>query len=285
MSATIGSALGDAERILLVAGIDTPRLDAKILLAHVLGCQVQGMGFRTDQTLSDEQSQRFFQLIQRRLDRQPVSQIIGERGFWTLDLTVTSDTLAPRPDSESLIEAVLEVLPDRNQPLRVVDFGTGTGCLILSVLSEYPHSFGLAVDLSPAALAVASGNALRCNLSDRVQFIQSRWASALPDQHFDLVLSNPPYIPDAEIDGLEPEVSRWEPRLALSGGPDGLECYRDLVPQIARILAPSGWAVLEVGQGQAADVAALGEQAGLKFKGTRRDLGGIERCVIFHNSK
>ena len=277
----IGCVLNVAEQSLKSVGIDTPRLDAKLLLAHVLDCQPQMLGLRRAELLTPDQHQRFQTLLDQRRQRQPVSQIVGSRGFWTLDLHVTRDTLDPRPDSESLIEAVLEHLPEETAPLNVLDFGTGTGCLLLAVLAEYPHAQGVGVDISPAALAVAQGNAERCGLSGRVQLVRSRWGNALGgERRFQLILSNPPYIPEAQIDGLEPEVTQWEPRLALSGGDDGLECYREVLPHMARLLVVGGLAVLEVGAGQAPDVAALGQACGLDLVGFRRDLGGVDRCVI-----
>lgn len=277
----IASLLQDAELSLKAAGVDTPRLDARLLLAHVMDWQPQMVGLRGDMLLSADQIASFQAVLTRRLQRQPVSQIIGKRGFWTLDLTVTADTLDPRPDSETLIQAVLDGVSDRTQSLNILDFGTGTGCLLLSLLSEYPNAQGVGVDISPAALAVAAGNAGLCGLADRAAFVQSRWGDALDGAAFDIIISNPPYIPDADIEMLEPEVKQWEPRLALSGGADGLDCYRTLLPHAFRLLKAGGMVVVEIGIGQAADVAAIGAACGLYPQRVCQDLGGIERCIVF----
>ena len=277
----IAQTLRDAELTLQQAGVDTPRLDARILLAHVLECQPQMLTLRAGQMLTPGQDHAFQGLIRRRQQRQPVSQIIGVRGFWTLDLHVTSDTLDPRPDSETVIEAVLAHCPRTAAPLSVLDFGTGTGCLLLALLSEYPQASGLGVDISAAALTVAARNAVACKLDHRLGWVRSRWGDALGPGRFDVIVSNPPYIPAADIAALEPEVRCWEPHLALVGGDaDGLGCYRDILPHMARLLAPGGLGVFEVGQGQAQAVAELGMGHGLSLVEIRNDLGGIARCVV-----
>ena len=279
---TVGNALGDAEQTLTAAGVETPRLDARVLMAHVLGWQTGRVAVHADLTLDADRFDRFQTLVRRRAQRQPVSQIVGRRGFWTLDLSVTQDTLDPRPDSETLIEAVLDRFPDRTANLSVLDLGTGTGCLLLAVLSEYPGADGVGVDISADALAVAMANAEACGLSHRARFLQGRWGGAL-DGGFDLIISNPPYIPDGDHIHLAPEVVRWEPHLALFGGADGLNCYRQLMPDAARLLSAGGAVVLEVGIGQAAAVLEIGAENGLRGGPVRRDLGGIERCVILNS--
>jgi len=209
-----------------------------------------------------------------------MSSILGRREFWSLDFVVTPDTLAPRPDSETLIEAVLAALPDRSAPLSLVDFGTGTGCLLLTLLSELPNAEGIGIDISRPALAIAGGNAKRLGLADRCRFLCSDWSAAL-EGRFDLIISNPPYIPSGDIAGLEPEVARFEPLSALDGGADGLDAYRALAAQIPPLLKPGGIGAFEVGAGQAPQVAALLAEAGLTPRGIHRDLGGIERVVTF----
>ena len=277
----IYAALAQAEARLSQAGVETPRLDARLLLAHVMDCPAPHLSLKSREILSLAQLQAFTALVDCRQRRQPVSQIVGFRGFWTLDLQVSSDTLDPRADSESVIEAVLDAFPHRDRALRVLDLGTGTGCLLLAVLSEYPQAQGIGVDISPAALAVARGNAVRNHLDARTIFIQSRWGEAVADQRFDVILSNPPYIPAGDIAGLQPEVRDWEPHLALDGGPDGLDCYRQILPWMAQALLPGGMAFLEIGAGQRDDVAAIGAAAGLVLQAVRSDLGGIERCLVF----
>ena len=280
--ATVANVLKDAEGLLKAAGIDSPRRDARVLLGHVLQWPTQTVSMRMDIFLMPDQESVFKALVDKRAERQPISQIVGKRGFWTLDLAVTQDTLDPRPDSEVLIETLLDHGPDdRNQPMRILDFGTGTGCLLLAVLSEFPAAFGVGVDISPQALLVARSNAACCSLAERARFLLSRWGDALDGMSFDIIIANPPYIPDGEIDGLEPEVSRWEPRLALAGGPDGLDCYRQIMPYVSNLLTPGGLMVFEVGQGQALDVARFGGDSGLTLLEIRKDLGGVERCVCF----
>ncbi|MBT5660246.1 MAG: HemK family protein methyltransferase, partial [Rhodospirillaceae bacterium] len=189
-----------------------------------------------------------------------------------------ADTLDPRPDSETLISSVLSAFPDQDAPLRLLDLGTGTGCLLLTLLSEYPQASGLGIDLSDAACRVAVENATSLGLASRVIFAVGDWGRGL-DGTYDVIVSNPPYIPEAEIETLAAEVADFEPRLALSGGADGLACYRDLMPDITRLLAPGGGAFLEIGQGQAGDVSALAETEGMALVSEIPDLSGIVRCL------
>lgn len=276
---TAGAALIAAVRRLKEAGVDSARLDARLLLATVLGIEPIQVVARPEREMTGAEQERFLALLARRERREPMAHITGRREFWSLSFSVTADTLDPRPDSETVIEAVLAAMPDRKQPMRVLDFGTGTGCLLLAVLSEYPAATGLGIDRSEAALAVARANASALELAQRAEFAQGDWGSGLHGL-FNVILSNPPYIPDDDIAGLEAEVAAYEPWSALAGGPDGLDCYRALAPDIARLLAPGGIAVLEVGQGQAADVTDILRKAGLVPQGVRRDLGGVERCVL-----
>lgn len=260
-------------------GIESGRLDARLLIAAVLGIEPMRVTTYPEMPVSADQAARLEAMARRREAREPISHILGQRGFWTLDLAVTADTLDPRPDTEALVEAVLETIRDRSAPLRLLDFGTGTGCILLALLSELPRATGLGIDQSAAALEVARVNAAANALSDRAEFKLGDWGRGV-DGRFDVILSNPPYIPDQDIAGLEPEVARYEPRFALAGGADGLDCYRALAPDIARLLAPGGLAGVEVGQGQAPDVVAIFEGAGMEIRGVRRDLAGIERCVL-----
>jgi release factor glutamine methyltransferase len=290
MTLTVGQALHRAAERLERAGIDTARLDARLLLAEVVGLSPQALFSKPQLELSAAEIERFEGLMARRESREPVSHLLGRRGFWTLDLAVSAAVLDPRPDTETVVEAVLAAIADRARPLRILDFGTGSGCILLALLSELRFATGLGVDKSPAALAVARANAHAVGLAERVEFRLGDWGEGLGnegglDGAFDVIVSNPPYIPDGEIDALEPEVARFEPRLALAGGPDGLDCYRALAPHMARLQAPGGLAVLEVGQGQAADVAAILAEAGLEPLGARRDLAGVERCVLAGSRK
>ena len=276
---TIGAAARALAQRFVAAGIDTARLDARLLVAEVAGIAPDRVALAPDTPLTSEQAARLEHLAVRRERREPISHILGRRGFWTLELKVTVDTLDPRGDTETLVEAVLARVADRSAPLRVVDFGTGTGAILLALLSELPNASGVAVDKSPAALAVARENAESNGLAGRVDFVQSDWAAAV-EGSADVVVSNPPYIPDADIDRLEPEVATYEPRLALAGGGDGLECYRVLVPQMAALAVPGGVVAVEAGAGQAGDVAAIFRQAGLTVVALPHDLAGVERCVV-----
>ncbi|MBI3447084.1 MAG: peptide chain release factor N(5)-glutamine methyltransferase [Magnetospirillum sp.] len=264
-------------------GIDTAHYDARLLVAEVLGVEMRRLPSFHHAELSEAEAAALAVMLARRLDREPMSHILGRRGFWTIELRVTADTLDPRPDTETLVEAVLAALDDRGRARRLLDLGTGTGCILLALLSELGHATGLGVDASEAALEVAQANAGSLGLADRARFVLGDWGKE-QDGLFDVIVSNPPYIPDGEIDGLEPEVARYEPRSALAGGPDGLDCYRALIPDIARLLAPGGIAALEVGEGQAAEVSALLAAAGLPGARVARDLGGIDRCVIVRRS-
>ncbi|MEM9684070.1 MAG: peptide chain release factor N(5)-glutamine methyltransferase [Pseudomonadota bacterium] len=265
------------------AGVPEPRRETRLLLAHSLGLDPAAVIGHPERPVPDREA--FFALIDRRAQGTPMAHILGKREFWSLDFRVTPDTLDPRPDSEALIEAVLTRLADRrDEPLSVLDLGTGTGCLLLSVLSELPVASGVGVDRSPAAAAVARDNARRLELSDRAHILAGDWTSALTGR-FDLILANPPYIPSGDIDGLQVEVAQHEPRLALDGGVDGLDAYRRLSREVPGALAADGMAAFEVGAGQWRDVADGMAAAGLTVEGPVADLSGIDRCVICHCSE
>ena len=274
---TVAQALRDGTARLAAAGIDSAISDARLLLMAALGCDRTGLLSRAAEALPDAAAARYAGFLARRAEHEPVSRILGHREFWSLDFALGPATLDPRPDSETLVEAALAACPDR--PLRVLDLGTGTGCLLLAVLHDRPAAFGLGVDRSEAAAATARDNARALGLADRAAFLVGDWATAL-DARFDLVLSNPPYIPEAEIAALDPEVRDHDPHLALSGGVDGLDAYRALAAALPGLLAPGGTAVVELGIGQAADVAALFRAAGLDIAATPHDLAGIPRCLV-----
>jgi release factor glutamine methyltransferase len=222
--------------------------------------------------------------IARRLAGEPVDRIIGHRGFWTLDLKVTPATLSPRSDTETVVRAGCDVMlarHDKHAPLRILDLGTGTGAILLALLHEFPGATGLGTDLSDEALAVACENAEQTGLSARATFRQADWAAGLTTT-FDLIVSNPPYIPRPDIAGLDPEVRDHDPHLALDGGADGLVCYRALLPQTPAFLAPHGVAILEFGQGQGAAVLDIALSCGLSLVEFRNDLNGIERAIILN---
>lgn len=274
---TLVSLWTDVRRRLEAAGVDSPVLDARMLLEA--GAGVSRLEIVTDprRELSAAQVDAVEALVARRLAREPLSHILGRKGFWTLEFAVTPDVLTPRPDTELLVETALEFLP-QDKPARVLDLGVGSGAILLSVLSERPAVSGVGVDLSEAALMVARANGAALGLNDRIEWRAGDWGEGISGP-FDLVLSNPPYIASAEIETLAPEVARHEPRLALDGGADGLDAYRALLPQIRALLGQGGRFALEVGKGQASAVWALIDQAGLEPIDTRADLAGVDRVV------
>jgi release factor glutamine methyltransferase len=276
---TIGSALAEGTARLGAAAIESARLDARLLLAVATGRSVEQIVARPEQVLSAEEARGFAALIDRRALREPVAHLLGRREFWSLDFETTRDTLTPRPDTETIVETALCLFPDRSARLRILDLGTGTGCLLVSLLSEYPAATGLGTDASASATEIARRNVVAHGLQGRARIAFDHWDDAVEGE-FDLVVSNPPYIATAEIPQLEPEVAAFEPRLALDGGADGLDAYRALARRLGRRLAEDGFAILEVGVGQAAEVASICSRAGLEVHGRARDLAGRERCVV-----
>lgn len=257
----------------LAAVSDTPRLDAELLMAHAADLERGDLILR----LRDmDTPAAFAALVERRLAHEPVSHILGMRDFWTLTLTVTRDVLTPRPDSETLIEAAVAHFAGRSGPRRILDLGTGSGALLLAALSEYREATGLGIDISEAALRVARGNALRCDLADRATFRRGDWFDGV-DERFDLILANPPYISTDAI--LPRDVAEYEPHLALFAGADGLDAYRILAPQLGARFAPGGVAVIEIGYDQGETAALLFEESGMRVT-LRQDLGGRARCLV-----
>lgn len=273
----VGECLAEGARLLGAAGLDDPRREARLILAHALGVESATIIGWPERPVTDPAAYRA--LIARRAAREPLSHLTGRREFWSLEFEVGPATLDPRPDSETLVEAALDMLADRAAPLALLDFGAGTGCLLLALLSELPAATGLGVDISESALAIARRNARRLGLDGRARFAVGSWGAGIGG-HFNLIVSNPPYIASGEIDGLQPEVALHEPRGALDGGPDGLDAYRALAPDLVRLLAPGGAAVLEFGIGQGDSVGGLMARAGLSVEGFAADLSGRRRCVL-----
>jgi release factor glutamine methyltransferase len=259
--------------------ISQAEAEARVLLLAATHMSRAQMITQTDRTISASEADVLAAWMTRRLAGEPVTRLTGRRDFWTLDLRVTPDVLDPRADSEVIVETALNLLgARRHDRLRILDLGTGSGALLLAMLSECPQATGVGIDLSPAACAIAQDNAQRNGLATRATFQQGHWADAL-NETFDLVLSNPPYIETATIAGLDTEVRDHDPMLALDGGPDGLSAYRAIITDLPRLLPPSGLCVLELGIGQSEAVTALAEAAGLTQKALRRDLGGVERAL------
>jgi release factor glutamine methyltransferase len=253
-------------------------LDARILIEAATGRSHAALIADPDAPLGDA-AERLAAMARRRLAGEPTSRILGWREFWSMRFRVTPDTLDPRPDTETLIETACDAFAARrDEALRIVDFGTGTGAILAALLCEFPRATGVAVDLSPAAAAVARDNLQRLGFADRARVAVANWDEGL-EGRFDLIASNPPYIPAADIAGLAPEVRDHDPRLALEGGADGLDAYRALARIAARRLSPGGLALFEVGAGQAEAVLALCAEAGLVPRGARRDLAGHARVT------
>ena len=257
----------------LLTGIsDTPRLDAELLLAHALGVERQAMLLDPARFVVPD---HFTNLVARRMNHEPVAYILGYREFWSLRIEVGPGVLIPRPDSETLIEAAMDHFRAA-PPKTILDLGTGPGTLLLAALSEFPDATGLGVDASPDAMLYARDNAEDLGMADRVTLRQGDWGARV-DGQFDLILCNPPYIADGEV--LMPDVADHEPTGALFAGADGLDDYRRIIPDLPRLLAPGGAAVLEIGARQRISVTALAEAAGFAVA-CRRDLGGRDRALV-----
>lgn len=282
-TATAGALLTAAQARLKSAGVDTPRLDAILLLAEAIGVSEDLIRSRPEMPVSSEKAAVFEAMLQRRLRREPVSKILGRREFWSLEFRTGPDVLDPRADSETLVAGVLAAIPDRNAALRIVDFGTGSGCLLLSLLHELPNATGVGIDISPLALAMAKENAEGLGLASRCLFRMGSWGKGI-EGTFDILISNPPYIESGVVPGLEPEVADYDPLLALDGGVDGLDAYRALMPDMARLADKGGFAALEVGMGQDVAVSRLLGEAGFGEIAVLPDLGGIGRVVTGRKS-
>ena len=272
--------LGAARTRLAEAGIETASVDARVLLEFALARPQVWLHANPEALIVAADLDRFEGLLARREQRQPVSQIVGRREFWSLSFDVTRDVLTPRPDSETLIEAVLEQLPDRTAPIRILDLGTGTGCLLLTLLSEYGSATGVGIDVSPAALQVAARNGQKLGLDARVDWMLGQWDTQL-DANFDVVISNPPYIESGALAALDRDVVDYEPHLALDGGADGLDAYREILTHMADVLAANGLLAFEIGEGQADAITILASGAGLNLRAARQDLSNILRVLVF----
>ncbi len=278
----LGEALNAFAARFEAAGIESARLDARLLAAHALGWEVAKIIAEKDFLPDAEQRRALDAVAARREAREPVAVIIGTREFWSLDFAVSADVLIPRPDSETLVEAALTSISERDSSLRILDLGTGSGCLLLALLSEWPLARGLGVDISEAALSVAAANARNLGLDGRAEFEVSDWGDGVSGR-FDIIVANPPYIADGEFATLEPEVARFEPRLALTGGDDGLDCIRLLAPRLGPLLAARGRAFVEIGASQSDAVTALLEARGLRVCKVHKDLAGHPRAVEAEN--
>lgn len=275
MTTTAAALLRAGEMQLAYAGIPDPKRDARRLLAFAWDCPASHLTLRLAEPISDEVQRQFQDAIEARATFRPVSQIIGKRLFFDLEFIVTGDVLDPRPETEVLVAAALE------RPfLRCLDLGTGSGCILLSLLAAAPYATGVGLDQSKAALHIARANAETLDLDERAEFIASDWFASAEGQ-FDLIVSNPPYISGPEFAALSRDVARFEPKGALTPGPEGLEAYRKIAEGIATHLKPGGRAYFEIGPTQAEEVVAIFQEAGLRHLETRADLDNRPRCVIF----
>ena len=276
---TLGSLLGEVASMLSQAGFTEPRRAARRLVASTLDLTPAELLSHSEQVLDEQHTGRVRRALDRMAEHEPLSRIVGRREFWGLEFTLCGDTLDPRPETETVVEAVLRRVLDRDAPLRFLDLGTGTGCILLALLSEFPAATGFGVDLALGAVMTARRNAAALGLAERAHFLVGDWGTAISGS-FDVIAANPPYIGGAAIADLPPEVALYDPRLALDGGADGLHAYRSLVFELLRLLRPGGVFACEVGSGQAPAVAAILRARGLAVDGCERDLAGIARCVM-----
>lgn len=278
---TYGQLLAQARQKLQEAGIDSAALDARILLLHAAGITPEKLISNSHDPVGTDIQDTLAGYVKRRIGYEPVSRILGKREFWSMDFMLSPGTLDPRPDSETVVEAIVEWADKtgrRDAPLNIIDLGTGTGCLLLAALSELPNATGVGIDISSDSIMTADGNARELGFSERSDFRNQSWDS-LETQYFDVVISNPPYIPETDSESLAPEVARFDPEDALYGGVDGLENYRKIARLLKNILSRNGAAFFEVGIGQFKDVQQIFEQEGFLPGGVKRDLAGVERCV------
>jgi release factor glutamine methyltransferase len=278
-SETLGSLLAAAACALSQAGFAEPRRLARRLVASALDLTPAELLAHSERLLDERQTSRVRVALARMVDREPLSRIFGRREFWGMEFVLSADTLDPRPETETVVEAVLRRHPDRRAPLRILDLGVGAGCILLALLSEFPAAIGFGVDLSPGAATTARRNVGALGLVGRAHFLVGNWGSALKGE-FDAIVANPPYIARPALADLPREVSLYDPRLALDGGPDGLAAYRSLAAEILSLLSPGGVFACEVGARQAPAVAAILRASGLAIEGCERDLAGIARCVV-----
>lgn len=277
--ATLGQALDAARTRLAAAGIPDAAVDARVLAQAAFGGDRAHLLTHRHVAAPARALTALQAMVDRRTMGEPVSRILGQREFWSLRFQITPDTLDPRADTETVVRVALERLGDGDRPLTLLDLGTGTGCLMLALLSELPRARGIGVDRSLAAVSVARANAAALGLADRCAFLVGDWAGAVGASRVDVAVCNPPYVPSGSIAGLQREVAQFDPRSALDGGPDGLAAYRRLVPDLWNVLRPDGWAAFEVGIGQARSVERLMKSGGFNNLRKTLDLSGTLRCV------
>ncbi len=275
---TLRDALAMGAQVLTDASIPSAPLDARLLLLHATGYSNEAIILNPEQVLAENVLYQYLQLVARRASHEPIAYILQKKSFWSLDFHVTRDTLIPRPDSETLIELSLECIKDRSKLAHIVDLGTGSGCLLLSLLSELPQGNGTGIDSSAKALEVALRNTKDLGFEHRTTFIESNWCEKL-DRKADIIISNPPYIAPDEMPQLQKSVAAYEPHSALCDGVDGLDAYRAIAGQAKHHLNPNGFCVVELGFGQAKAVRSLFQSEGWNVTTIKRDLAGVERAL------
>jgi release factor glutamine methyltransferase len=276
---TIGAILDEATATLATAGLDEPRRRARRLVAAALDLSPAAVFAHPERAIDAAGAARLAAMLARMAAHEPLSRIIGRREFWGLEFVLSADTLDPRPETETIVEAVLSRLPDRRQPHWLLDLGTGSGCLLLALLSELPRAEGIGIDIAWGAAATARANAARLGLAGRASFAVGDWGAALSGG-FDVVVANPPYIASPDIPGLPAAVAAYDPVRALDGGPDGLAAYRAIAAHLPRLLRPGGLFAAEIGLGQGPAVDRILRRAGLAVAPLVRDLAGHPRCLL-----
>lgn len=293
---TLDQMLRRMRALLGQAGVENPVLDARLLMRQGGNFSDSDMISLGQAPLSAEVIENVEKLVFRRLAGEPVSRLLGKREFWGLDFMISPDTLDPRPDTETLVEAALKTLPNiapseeaglaamasinPDTGLRILDLGTGSGCILISLLKELPDATGVGIDINPGAVAVARQNAERNGVASRIDFRVGSWFAPLADEEtFDLIVSNPPYIPESDIESLAPEVRNHDPKLALTGGEDGLSAYKMILKKIKKHLSCGGRALFEIGKGQEEDLARLARESNIRVYDSYRDLAGVIRVV------
>ncbi|MDR1828732.1 MAG: peptide chain release factor N(5)-glutamine methyltransferase, partial [Methylobacteriaceae bacterium] len=285
---TVAGALARARGLLAAHGIESAALDARLLLQQAAGLSAAEMVSRARSALSPDVVNDFDALVARRLQREPVSRILGVREFWGMRFALNPATLDPRPDTETLVDLTLALIPDKTAPLRLLDLGCGSGCIVLALLKELPRATGTGVDSAPDAVAISAKNAAWNGINSpqhrRATFLLSNWTAAVTGE-FDIIVSNPPYIPTSEVDALQPEVWLYDPRAALDGGEDGLRAFDALFRECPRLLSPGGFLAVEIGDGQQPAVTDLASCHGFALLHSRNDYAGIPRAMAFRQQR
>ena len=276
---TLGASIEIVSTILSESGIENSRREAHLLLQYVTGKSVTDLRGFPKATLYTDVWNKVLLLTKRRAQHEPIAYLIRNKEFWSLPFEVTEDTLIPRPDSETLIEAILNFTPNANARLKILDLGTGCGCLLGALLTEFKFAVGVGVDASKSTSSTARRNMRRLGFIDRAEIRTGNWGDGIKTS-FDIIVCNPPYIPSGEIEMLDTGVRKFEPHMALDGGRDGLESYRIIAREIRRLLTKSGLAAVELGLGQAPEVAHIFEENGLKIKKITQDLTFQNRCLL-----